>query len=92
MDGTLPVMALDHARIVILSALSLPSSTISSAKPRLLQGGEEGTRLSDLEYVVNESVASGFCVRLPQPQGWVHLGSRRVCTQQYWPSDFDSER
>ena len=49
MAGTLLVMALDHAGIVILSALCTPSGTISSAKSRLLQGGEEGIGLSDLE-------------------------------------------
>jgi len=92
MDGMLLAMALDHARVVIFSALYTTSSTFSSVKPRLLQRGEEGIRSSDLEYVGNESVASGSCVRLPLPQGWVQLGSRRVCPQRVWPSDFDSER
>ena len=91
MDGMLLAMALDHARVVIFSALYTTSSTFSSVKPRLLQRGEEGIRSSDLEYVGNESVASGSCVRL-QSQGWIQLGSRRKCSQRYRPSGFDSKR
>jgi len=83
MAGMLPAMDLDHARIVIMSALCTLSITISNAKPGFLQGCEEGTGLSDLEYVTNESVASRSCVRLPQPGGWVQFGSRRVCTQRF---------
>ena len=66
MDGTQPVMDRDDDVAAGVSTMVYtPFSTISSAKPRLLEGVEEESVLSDLEYVISESVASGFCVRLP---------------------------